>query len=320
MGVAGAWLPQSRGAEEGEVTKEKVSLRGVFPPIPTPFDVQGEVDYKALARNLERWNRYDLAGYVVLGSNGEAVLLAEEEKLRILEVARQAVPPEKLLVAGTGCESTRQTIAMTRRAAEAGADAALVVTPHYYDPKMTSDSLVQHYWAVADASPIPVLIYSVPKFTHVDMAAEAIAQAAKHPNIVGVKDSGGSIGKLSELVRLTGPGFQVLAGSAAFFFAGLALGAVGGVLALANVAPQASLDIQRLFEAGRWDEAAELQRQMLPLNAAITARFGIAGLKAALDMLGYYGGPVRPPLLDIGADEKEVLRGLLGQAGLLEAT
>jgi len=295
----------------------RVSLQGVFPPIPTPFDAAGEVDYGALVRNLERWNQYELAGYVVLGSNGEAVFLTDEEKVRILETARSAASPDKLIVAGTGCESTRQTISLTRRAAEAGADAALVVTPNYYDPKMTSDSLVRHYFAVADASPIPVAIYSVPKFTHVDMEAGAIVRASEHPNIVGVKDSGGSIGKLGELVRQTDADFQVLAGSAAFFFAGLALGAVGGVLALANVAPQKSIDIQRLFEAGRWDEAAELQRRMLPVNAAITARFGIAGLKAALDMLGYYGGPVRSPLLDSSEGEQKVLREILHEGGIL---
>jgi len=299
--------------------KSAVSLSGVFPPIPTPFDAQGEVDTQALAGNLTRWNRYDLAGYVVLGSNGEAVYLTEEEKLRVLETARPAIPAGKLMIAGTGCESTRGTIAFTRQAALAGADAALVVTPHYFGSKMTPDSLVRHFQAAADASPIPVVLYNVPKFTHVDMDAAAIARAARHPNVVGIKDSGGNLAKLADVVRLAGPDFQVLAGSAGFFFAGLALGAVGGVLALANVAPQQCIDVYWLFKAGQWEEAAELQRRMVPVNAAVTARFGVAGLKAALDMLGYYGGPLRSPLLDLTESERQVLQGILAEGGLLGA-
>ncbi len=235
----------------------------------------------------------------------------------MLETARQAIPAHKVLVAGTGCESTRQTIALTRQAARLGADVALLLTPHYFDSKMTSDSLVHHFLAVAEASPIPVLLYNVPKFTHVDMDAATVARAARHPNIVGLKDSSGNITKLADIVRQTPPDFQVLAGSAGFFFAALTLGAVGGVLALANIAPQQCVDIYRLYQAGRWDEAAELQRRMIPVNAAVTARFGIAGLKSALDMLGYYGGPVRAPLLNLSADEREALRDILVQGELL---
>ena len=294
-----------------------ISLRGVFPPIPTPFDAAGEVAVDELARNLERWNRYDLAGYVVLGSNGETVHLTEQEKLCVLETARRAIPRDKLLIAGTGCASTQQTLALTRQAAEVGADAALVITPDFFDGKMTGDALVGHYRAVADASPIPVVLYNVPKFTHVDMDAATIARAGEHPNIAGIKDSGGNITKLADAVRQAPDGFQVLAGSAGFFFAALTLGAVGGVLALANVAPQQCVDIVHLFEQGQWPEAAELQRRMIPVNAAITARFGVAGLKSALDMLGYYGGPVRSPLLDLGADERRALRDVLAAGGLL---
>jgi 4-hydroxy-2-oxoglutarate aldolase len=294
-----------------------ISLSGVFPPITTPFDREGNVVHDALVENLERWNQYDLVGYVVLGSNGEAVYLTEEEKRRVWETARQAIPADRLMIAGTGLEATCQTITLTGWAAEAGADAALVLTPHYYGGIMTPDSLVRYYEAVAEASPIPVVLYNVPKFTHVDMDAATIARAARHPNIVGIKDSGGNVIKLADTVRLTGPDFQMLAGSAGFFFAGLSLGAVGGVMALANVAPQKCIDIYHLFKAGLWEEAAELQRRMVPVNAAVTARFGIPGLKAALDMLGYYGGPVRPPLLDLTESERQALRGILTAGGLL---
>lgn len=312
--LAGGSATQSTGS---------LSLSGVFPPIPTPFqrsdsfDTGGEVNIQALVENLERWNRYALSGYVVLGSNGEAVYLTDEEKLRVWEATRRAIPADKVMIAGTGCESTRETVALTRQAAQAGADAALVVTPSYFDGKMVPEGLIRHFKGVADASPIPVLLYNVPKFTHVDMDAATVARVADHPNVIGIKDSSGNINKLADIVRLAGPDFQVMAGSAGFFFAGLALGAVGGVLALANVAPEQSVGIYRLFEAGRWDEAAGLQRRMLPVNAAVTARFGVAGLKAALDMLGYYGGPVRLPLLDLGESERQTLREVLTAGGLL---
>jgi len=299
------------------MSKPKISLRGIMPPIPTPFDAAGEVHVGALVENLERWNQYDLRGYVVLGSNGEGVYLDEAEKVHVWETARRAIPADKLLVAGTGAESTRQTIAITLRAADAGADAALVVTPHYYGPKMTPDSLVQHYVKVADASPIPILIYNVPKFTNVNMNATAVARAAEHPNIAGIKDTSGNITQLADTVRVVGPDFQVLAGSASFLLAGLTVGAVGGILALANIAPQMGLELTRLFEAGARHEAAELQRRMIPVNNAVTARFGIAGLKAALDMLGYYGGPVRSPLLGLAEDERQTLREILQEGAIL---
>jgi 4-hydroxy-2-oxoglutarate aldolase len=295
----------------------KVRLSGVLPPIPTPFDAQGDVAHPRLVDNLLHWNNYELTGYVVLGSNGEVVLLTKQEKLQVLETARRAIPPEKLLIAGTGCESTRETIALTREAAEIGASAALLVTPHYYGGKMSSESLTRHFYTVADASPIPVLVYNVPKFTHLDLDATTVARLSEHPNIIGLKDSGGNITKLADVVRLAQPDFQVLAGSAGFFFAALTLGAVGGVLALANVAPRQALDIYRWSCAGRLDEAAELQRRMVPVNAAVTARFGIAGLKAAMDMLGFYGGPVRGPLLDLVDAERKALREVLMEGEVL---
>jgi 4-hydroxy-2-oxoglutarate aldolase len=298
--------------------KSTVSLHGSFPPIPTPFDAQGEVDHGALTANLERWNAYGLAGYVVAGSNGEAAFLTEEEKRRIWETARRAIPAGKLLIAGTGCESTRQTIALTQLAAEAGAGAALVVTPHYYGPMISSEALLRHYEAVADASSIPIILYTVPKFTHVDLDAATIARVSLHPNIVGVKDSSGDLIKIADTVGLTGLDFQVLAGSGGFFLAGLAVGAVGCVPALGNVAPQEVVDIQHLFEARRMDDAAELQRRMIPVNTAVTARFGVPGLKAALDMLGYYGGPVRAPLMDLGESDRRILQDVLAEGGLVQ--
>lgn len=298
-------------------SKATLSLRGVFPPIPTPFDAQGEVAYGALRENLARWNQYDLTGYVVLGSNGEAVYLDWEEKLQVLRTVREAIPSGKRLIAGVDCESTREAVRFVQAASDVGADAALVVTPHYYTNRMTSESLVRHYHAVAEASPIPILIYNVPAYTHLDIDAAAVARAAEHPRVIGMKESGGNVVKMGDVVRLAPAGFQLLAGSAGFFLAGLTVGAVGGIMALANIAPRELLDLYRLFHEGRMEEAAALQRRMIPANTAVTSRFGVAGVKAALDMLGYYGGPVRAPLLDLRDDERQALRAILTEAGIL---
>jgi 4-hydroxy-2-oxoglutarate aldolase len=256
-----------------------------------------------------------LAGYVVLGSNGEAAYLSEQEKRGVLERAREAIPGDRLLIAGTGCETTRATIALTADAAQIGADAALVITPHFYT--LGTGQLLHYYHAVADASPIPLILYNVPKFTHTDMDADTIARIGAHPNIIAIKDSGGNITKIGDTVRQADAGFQVLAGSAGFLLASLALGAVGGVVALANIAPQEVIDIYRLHKGNAWSEAAALQRSMIPVNTAVTARYGVPGLKAALDMLGWYGGPVRQPLADLPAGERETLRRVLAEGGLL---
>jgi 4-hydroxy-2-oxoglutarate aldolase len=182
---------------------------------------------------------------------------------------------------------------------------------------MTPDSLIRHYKAVADAVPIPVLVYTVPKFTHVDVNAIAIAEMGKHANIVGIKDTSGNIAKMADTVRLVGDDMQVLAGSAGFFLAGLTVGAVGGILALSNIAPDTCLELYRLALEGKGKEAAELQRRMVPVNTAVTAKFGIAGLKAAMDMLGYYGGPVRSPLMNITAEGREKVKLILSEGGII---
>jgi 4-hydroxy-2-oxoglutarate aldolase len=296
-----------------------LSMAGIFPPIPTPFDAAGELDLKALARNFERWNRYPLAGYVVLGSNGEFPYLSEPEKLTYFEAARKHIPQGKLFMAGTACESTHSTIALTRKAASLGADVAILITPSYFKSKMDAAGLSHYYQSVADASPIPVSMYNMPANTNVDMAAELIIKLSQHPNIVGLKDSGGNLAKLGEVVRNARPGFQVLAGSAGFLYPALCVGAVGGVLALANVAPQQCCDIVSFFNHGKHEDARELQLRMIAPNSAVTARFGVPGLKAALDMLGYYGGNPRSPMLPLPDGQKETLRSILVEAGILQA-
>jgi len=292
------------------------ALTGLLPPLPTPFRADGELDLAVLARNVERWNAHALAGYVVLGSNGEAPLLDDSERRRLVEAVRSAAPADRRVVAGAGAESTRRTVALVRDAAATGADAVLVVTPHYYGGAMTPDRLVRHYHEVADASPVPVIAYNVPRNTHLDMDAATIARIAEHPNVVGVKDSSGNVAKLADLVRRCRTDFSVLTGAGGVLLPALAVGAVGGIVALALVAPRECLELVDLVGAGELARAAELQRRLVPVNEAVTVRFGVPGLKAALDLLGLEGGPVRAPLGDLGPGERAELRRVLEDAGL----
>jgi 4-hydroxy-2-oxoglutarate aldolase len=292
-------------------------LRGIFPPTPTPF-VDGEVAYDRLIQNLKLWNQTGLAGYLILGSNGEFVYLEEEEKIKVLQTVRENIPRAMKMIAGTGCESTRETIKLTRKAAQVGADYALVVTPSYFKAKMGEAELFAHYSAVAEASPIPILLYSVPQFTGVILPPVVVARLAEHPNIAGMKDSSGNIATFSDYLRLTPESFDILVGTATVFYSAIGLGAKGGILALANVAPKECVQLYNLLTLGKWREARELQFQLLPVDRALTAQYGIGGLKAALNILGYYGGPPRLPLLPPSPEDVKKIEAILEQAGLQE--
>lgn len=294
-----------------------LSLQGIFTPITTPFDEDGQIAHDRLAENLERWNQTDLTGYVVLGSNGEWVFLDERERTAVLRTAREAIPADKLMIAGTASESTAKTMELTEQAAALGADAAIVVNPSYYRSQMTPPVLADYYTSVADRAAVPILIYNLPPATGMDLSADLLVQLSRHPNIVGVKDTGGNVTKMADVVRRADPSFHVLAGSANFLYPSLAFGASGGVLALANIAPRESVALRTLFLEGKLDEGKSLHLRMLPVNLAITSRFGIGGLKAALDMLGYYGGPPRRPLRPLDPETHSELKGILRRGGLL---
>jgi len=294
-----------------------LSLQGVFTPITTPFDENEQIAHGKLCENLELWNRTELAGYVVLGSNGEWVFLDESERMDVLRTAREAIPPDKLMIAGTASESTAKTIELTERAAALGADAAIVVNPSYYKSQMTLPVLADFYTGVAERAAVPILIYNLPPATGMDLSADLLVQLSHHPNIVGVKDTGGNVTKMADVVRRADPSFHVMAGSANFLYPSLAFGASGGVLALANIAPRESVALRRLFLEGKLDEGKALHLRMLPINLAITSRFGIGGLKAALDLLGYYGGPPRRPLRPLGQEKRRELEDILRRGGLL---
>ena len=295
-------------------------IRGVIPPVITPFTQTGEVAYSALIANLTRWNTTALAGYLILGSNSEFVYLSEQEKIRVLEVAREHILADKVMIAGTGCEATEATIALTRRAAAMKADYVMVVTPAYYKPQMRPRNLIEHYRRVADASPVPVFLYNVPVFTGVVIDPDTVARLAEHRNIVGMKDSAGDMRVFAEYVRQTPDEFLLFVGSAPVFLPALSLGARGGILALANCAPEACLALYSLFHEGKIHEAREQQLKLLPAIEAVTRRFGIGGLKVAMDMVGYEGGWPRAPLLPPTDEERQQIQEALEASALLRSS
>jgi 4-hydroxy-2-oxoglutarate aldolase len=284
---------------------------GTFTPIVTPFRADGSVDEAGLRTNIGYWMKTPLTGLVVLGSNGEAPQLDDVEADRVVGIARDCTPRDRPLIAGTGRESTRATIAATRRAAQAEVDAVLVRTPSFFKSQMTTEAFVRFYTEVAEASPKPVLLYNVTMYTGVNLLPEAVETLAGHPNIIGMKESGSDLGQISECVSRTPDDFTVLAGSAATYFSALCAGVDGGVLALAALVPEQCRRLAGLVREQRITEARELQRTLAPLARSVGSLYGVAGLKAALDLMGYVGGKPRPPLGPATPAMIDVVRGQL---------
>jgi 4-hydroxy-2-oxoglutarate aldolase len=274
-----------------------MKLAGVFAPIPTPFDADDRVDTNRLRAALEKWIARPLTGIVLLGSNGEAVLLDEFESDRVIVAARETIPSDRRFIVGTGRESTEATIRATKRAAEHGADVVLVRTPGFFKSQMTTAAFVRHYTAVADAAPVPVLLYNFTALTGVNLLPAAVIALAAHPNIVGMKESGGDIAQMTEVIANSPAEFQVLAGALSSFYAALCVGCVGGILAPACVVTEACMRLFEVTRDGRHDEARRLQHQLMPIARLLGgAGYGIPGLKAALAVIGYDVGVPRPPL------------------------
>jgi 4-hydroxy-2-oxoglutarate aldolase len=276
-----------------------MNLTGVFAPVPTPFDDQDRVDGARMKTALERWLKSPLTGFVVLGSNGEAALMEEDESDRAIAIAREAVPRGRPLIVGTGRESTQAAVRAATRAADLGADAVLVRTPGFFKSLMTTDVLVRHYLAVADASPVPVLLYNFTAVTGVNLLPAACSRLASHSNVIGMKESGGDVAQIAELVAATPSDFSVMAGSSSTFYAALCVGAAGGILALANLIPDACARVFELFGQGRHGEARDLQRRIAPLARLLGPVYGVPGLKAALKLVGCDVGLPRPPLVPL---------------------
>jgi 4-hydroxy-2-oxoglutarate aldolase len=274
-----------------------MKLQGIFPPITTPFDHNGDIYKIKLTHNIESWNRTGLAGYVVCGSTGESVMLTPEEKYLCWEIVAKAAAPEKLLIAGTGVESVRETVSLTNKAAGMGYKAAMIRTPHYYKSLLNrADAQALYFRAVADQVKIPVMIYNWPQATGIDIAPEAVALLSEHPNIIAIKESSGSLEKVMQMIREVKPGFQVLVGSAPTLAASFHVGAVGAVLAFANAAPYACITIWEAHRSRELEAAKDWQNRIAKAAQLVTTKYGVPGLKHAMDLMGYYGGPPRLPL------------------------
>jgi len=296
-----------------------LTLQGVFAPLTTPFLADGSLALDRLVDNVAQYNHVPLAGYVITGSTGEAVMLTRQETERVWIAARESAAPGKILIAGTGVDSTAETIARTRRASEEGYAAALVKTPYYYKPMMTPAAQEVHFRRVADASPIPLLIYSMPPFTGITVEADLAARLSEHPNILGIKDSAGSAERTGAIVRQSRPGFQTVVGSAHIFADSLAAGARGGILALACVLPEMCLELYDAHRQGDAARAKALQEVIAPLARTIVSKYGPAGVKYAMDRRGYYGGRARLPLLPLTEEAAAEVDGLLAKAGPVPA-
>jgi 4-hydroxy-2-oxoglutarate aldolase len=343
-------------------------LSGIFPPLPTPFTADGALDLDALRANVDQLNSTGLSGYLALGSNSEAVHVTPDEASQIYATVCKTAASDKTVIGGTGQFSTLATIEMTQRAADAGCAAALIVTPFYYKNSMTADALRTHYHAVADQSPIPVMIYNVPANTGFNITPSIVAEIAQHPNVIGMKDSAGDINQLAEAVRITrskmqdahsaggkhpersggrssttlrsaqnapaaqskerlggvnavgtrSTEFTVFSGNYGAVLPGLTFGIVGAIMAVANVAPNECVEIFNLFKQGQVEAAGQLHLGLLPIARGVTSQYGVPGLKAAMNLLGYRGGWPRLPLLPLGANQQAEIEKMLREAKLFK--
>ncbi|HKY45221.1 MAG TPA: dihydrodipicolinate synthase family protein [Pyrinomonadaceae bacterium] len=272
------------------------NLHGVLLPATTPFDQRGEIDFASLRSNLDRWSQTGIRGFVLLGSTGERVHLDEREYLQTIETARAATPGDLAFIVGAGQQSTVGTINEIKNAAQAGADAVLVITPHFYRNVISQATLVSYYIAVADEAPVPVLLYSMPPLTGIKIETETVGRLSEHANIIGVKDSSNDIAGFSQTVKSCSSDFAVMTGNGTVLLDALRAGATGAILAVGCAVPEVCVEMLRAFHAREDEHASELQSKLTPLATAVTTKFGIGGLKTALDLAGYRGGNVRAPL------------------------
>ena len=295
---------------------------GVFAPVVTTFYEAaegGDVDLAAFAANIRAHLAAGMHGIVVTGSTGEAALLDFDERGALVDTAREMVPSDKRLIVGTGAESTRACIKLTRDAASRGADGVLVVAPHYYGAAMTEAALSDHYHAVADASPVPVMLYSIPKYMHFALSPALVSDLARHENVIGIKDSSGNRELFAEYMKAQSAKFSVLTGNAPMFHHALSIGSRGGILAVALFAAALTMDVYDATQRGDSEGAAAAQARVTPLGARIVGEMGVAGVKAAMDRVGLVGGSVRSPLLPLDASQRAALDELLSVAELVAA-
>ncbi len=291
-------------------------FKGIFPPLATPF-VGDEISLEKFKENIQKYNSFDLSGFVILGTSGENVLLSGEESEKLVQAGKEASSKGKKIIIGTGLESTKMTIEFTNRMADLDIDAAMVRTPSYFKSRMNREALKKHFLLIADKSKVPVIIYNNPRVLGVSVDQKLLVELSKHPNIVGIKDSSGDLSFLAETISLLDSDFSFLMGAGSVILPGLRLGASGGILAIAGIAPAQCAELYNLYLEGKMDEALKLQLDLAPLNRAVVQVFGIPGLKYSLDMIGYYGGPCRLPLLPLDDESKKEMNAVLSKLGLL---
>jgi 4-hydroxy-2-oxoglutarate aldolase len=290
------------------------TLDGIFAPMTTPF-VHDEVSYDQLKHNVRKYSQTPLKGYFVLGSNGESKSCTETEKLQILELVLKEKAPHQVIMAGAGYESTRQTVEFSRKVASMGADFVSLVTPFYFKKSITDEVLIGYYKDVAEAVPVPVLIYNAPGFTGVTVSAKVVETLSQHPNIAGMKDS--SPGNIASYLNVCAEKFVVLAGTINFLFIGLTLGARGGVVSLANAFPEPCCELYERYTKGDVEGARMLHSKLFRLNQSVSGSGGVAAVKGAMDLAGYHGGPPRLPLLPLTETQKQKIRAAVAAAGLI---
>jgi 4-hydroxy-2-oxoglutarate aldolase len=283
-----------------------MNFDGVLLPLTTPFE-GGAVAPARLAANISRYEAHGVTGFLVLGSTGEAALLDEDEKIALLVAAREVIPTSGTMLAGVGVESTAATVRLARRAADAGTDALLVLPPFFFRSRMTADALVRHFTAVADASPVPMLLYNMPGYTSLVIPPAVVATLAGHPNVIGLKDSSGDLPWMLDVLARVPATFQVVCGSALAFLPALVSGAVGGILAIGDAFPEFAVHLYRHHVEGRAAEALILQKELVAATKLVLGSHGVAGVKAAMDLRGLAGGNPRLPLLPLAASERAAI-------------
>lgn len=289
---------------------------GIFTALTTPFQDE-KVHLGKFRENIQKYNQFDLSGYVIGGSTGEFVFLTDEECLSLVKTAAQTAAAKRKLIVGTARESVRSTVAFTCQAADLGAQAALIVLPHYYKGAMNQVALQKYYEFIADQVPIPVIIYSIPRNTGIIPSPRLIIDLSQHPNILGIKDSSGNLSLLQEAYPSMRSGATFLLGAGSILLSGLQLGASGGILTLAAVVPELCARLYALFKEQRWEQAVALQMDLVPLNQAVTKYYGVPGAKYALDLLGFHGGLCRLPLLPLEAQVKSEIAEILTTLNLI---
>ena len=283
-----------------------MKLQGIFPALTSSFDYSGNLYKTKVFHNIQKLNEIALSGYLVCGSTAETPLMSIDERIQLMEWVREASAEGKILIAGVGAESVRETVRVANRAAEIGFGAALALTPFYYRQQMhRPDTQALYFRAVADSAKIPVMIYNIPQVTGYALPPETIAELSHHPNIIGMKDSSGNLEKLKEVLPLVKPGFQIMSGAGSNFQEALQMGANGAILAIANALPYACVTIWEAFRMRQFEAAQDWQARILPAAKVIAGKYGIPGLKYAMDLIGYYGGPPRLPFIPPSTEAKQ---------------